>query len=250
MRVILRRLVFALALAWAVPASAQVAVSGSPGEVEVTGASTWTLSGFTVSSGSDRLLLVGVSSYDAIPNTVIFNTSENLTRIASCDATSVMGEHTSVWYLVAPTVTTANIVASYTGNEEGVMGALALTGVDSGTPVGTCGIDTINAETTFASPPSVSTSNSNGMVVAVMTAYQGGTITPSAGQTEQWEEENGAAAESGAGSTKAGGTGVTVNYTLSTASTGTLSAVPVNAAAGGGPVTPCTRALLGVGICE
>lgn len=244
----MRRLILAaLCALWPLTAAAQVATAGTPSEGESAGTTALSFS-HTVPAGSDRLLTVGCASYDQPPTAVTFNTSESLTECASC-AFNNGGERVSIWYRIAPTATTANIDVTFAASEEVVCGAVNFTGVDQVTPIGTGDTDGIASATTWDDPPSVSTSDSNGLVYTVIATFTAGTITPDAGQTEQWEEENAGARESGAGSTKAGGTGVVTNYTLTNNSSGAIAAMPINAAGGGGGGTPCTLTLLGAGKC-
>jgi len=88
-------------------------------------------------SGSDRLLLVGIHWSDATATvgTVVFNTSESLTRLGG----GIQGIlHSDIWYLIAPSVTTASLVITMAGATS--MGSLMaganwLTGTHQTTPL-------------------------------------------------------------------------------------------------------------------
>lgn len=84
----------------------------------------------TVSSGNNRLLLVGVSAEVSV-STITFN-GTSLTKLDDND----FGNYNSVWYLIAPTVTTANVVVTFagSGNLYPCVIATNFTDVDQTTP--------------------------------------------------------------------------------------------------------------------
>lgn len=111
----------------------------------------------TVSAGSDRCLVVPVA-FDLDGRTVsgiTFNGSENFVK--KSDHTYVTGApsmRTEFWYLINPTVTTANVVISIAGGTARFAGAVfAVTGCHQTTPLGTAvtsGSGTANASVTVA----------------------------------------------------------------------------------------------------
>ena len=91
-------------------------------------------SSFTFShtpAGTDRILLVYIAYKDSsdMDSTVVFNTTESLTRLNSALFESVM--FGSLWYLLNPTATTANVVVTLTGSTKAAIGAVSYTGVEA-----------------------------------------------------------------------------------------------------------------------
>ena len=91
-------------------------------------------SSFTFShtpAGADRILLVYIAYKDSTDaeSTVVFNTTESLTRLSqgSYGAT----QFGSLWYLLNPTATTANVVVTLTTAERAAIGAVSYTGVEA-----------------------------------------------------------------------------------------------------------------------
>ena len=91
-------------------------------------------SSFTFShtpAGADRILLVYVAYKNSadVDSTVTFNTTESLTRLSqgSYGAT----QFGSLWYLLNPTATTANVVVTLTTAERAAIGAVSYTGVEA-----------------------------------------------------------------------------------------------------------------------
>jgi len=91
-------------------------------------------SSFTFShtpAGADRILLVYIAYKDSsdVESTVVFNTTESLTRLSqgSYGAT----QFGSLWYLLNPTATTANVVVTLTTAERAAIGAVSYTGVEA-----------------------------------------------------------------------------------------------------------------------
>lgn len=96
-----------------------------------------------VSSGSNRLLVVCTgfqSSIDRAVTSVVFNTSESFTHVRADTRTDVWLYRGEIWYLVNPTVTTANVVVTYAGATDSAgisFSAIQLNGVHQTTPVNT-----------------------------------------------------------------------------------------------------------------
>lgn len=73
---------------------------------------------YTIASGSDRMLVVGVSLDTGYPFvSTVFNTTESLTNDRE-DKRPANSSYTSIWHRVAPSVTTADIVATKTGSTD------------------------------------------------------------------------------------------------------------------------------------
>ena len=101
-------------------------------------ASTLTFS-HTVASGSNQLLIVATSAFDVTdtdrPVTSVTFNGVSLTQIASSDQT-IQNITTELWYLVAPNVTTANVIVTFDGaNAAASAVATNFTNVDQTTPI-------------------------------------------------------------------------------------------------------------------
>src|SRR5579872_294098 len=96
---------------------------------------TATISAFNPGGAKNRLLVVGLTFGQGAPTglTVKYGAA-SLALVPSTSATNG-NAHTELWYLVAPSTTPSNIVATWTGNHDVVMGAVAFAGVDQFQPV-------------------------------------------------------------------------------------------------------------------
>lgn len=108
------------------------------------GVSTRTVS-VTVPAGNDRLLVCGTGARSTTAgNLVVSGMTYNGSAMTKAreDITGDLGgaefAGSSIWYLLAPTVTTANAVATWTGTISNIATAwcLPLSGVDPSTPIG------------------------------------------------------------------------------------------------------------------
>ena len=141
---------FLLFLLMATPAIAAIAFDATANhQASNTGTSeTWT---HTTSTGSDRILIVGVTTRGddgtAAPNGVTYD-SVSMTKIRD-DSYSV--SNSSLWRLVAPATGSNAIVVSWTTNAVRlVAGSMSFTGVDQTNP-----IDSDNGATGSSTAPSV-----------------------------------------------------------------------------------------------
>jgi hypothetical protein len=171
------------------------------------GSSSLTISNVAV-SGSNRLLLVGVSIEDAgeAVSSITWNGSEALAhdnRIV--DGTSARVE---IWKLVAPTAGTYNVVINFDQSLSGdaIAGAVAFTGVDQATPLGSFVSDSGNATSASVAIPCSSTDDLAFAVVATEDKTPGSF----SGDTEYWNASPGTSY--GAGGV---GAGTTPTKTLS-----------------------------------
>ena len=101
------------------------------------GASSLTFS-HTVNSGSDSILIVEVADRHGgagDPVASVTYGGQSLTLIGSADLPNT--ESAEIWYLLAPTVGTANVVVTLTGSCHFVAGATDYFGVNQTTPLGT-----------------------------------------------------------------------------------------------------------------
>lgn len=195
-------------------------------------------------TGSDRILLVYVvtATSTVAPTSVVFNGSENLTKIGEY-ATTASPEGTAfkvtLWALVAPTSTTANVVVTFASNT-GNVGAMGqcFTGVDQTTPYGSVETVQVTADASGAQPSLTlnSTTTTDLCVVGIgLGRLTGNTArTPGTGVTE----EIGHGANTYAGHaiwTKAGATTSTVvDGTLTTATSHRMVGVALKEVAAGG----------------
>jgi len=117
----------------AASANAAITVASTTQSAETTGPDAiHTISGFTVSPGSDRKLVLCVSWEQG--NTAIsatWNGSETFTIATN----SAMGRNSAILYLDDPTATTANIVVTFGGNTGSRIGVMSLTGAVDGVDV-------------------------------------------------------------------------------------------------------------------
>ncbi len=170
----------------------------------------------TVGSGTNRILIVGVSLVrgDATVSSVTYG-GVSLTSIG---ALSDSGNNTrmEMWKLVAPTAGTASIVVTLSAAKRIVGGAVSFTGVNQTVPHGTFASNSLSGG--GSSTPSVNVSGASGELVIDTLATQGDADPATASQTQQWSRDtsSGSGADViGGGSTKAGASSVTMSWTLS-----------------------------------
>lgn len=161
---------------------------------------------YTVGSGSNRILIVGVS---------IRNDARSVTSIAyGTQSLALAGNRTGtnarvqIWYLIAPNSGTNTITVNLSGNTEVVGGAVSLSGVNQSQDLATQFIGDANNNST----PSVSITPAtvNAWVVDTLAFRQrgssvadGATATVGAGQNPRWNTQ------SGYGNGEVGGAGST-----------------------------------------
>lgn len=233
------------------PASAAVTVCNTGVTVGGTAAASLTIS-FNA-TGCDFIFL-GVSQWRAtdLAPTATFNTVQSFTDFSHPSIADASGfRRATVFKLVNPNQTTANIVVSWVGSvDEAVIGATGWTGVDQTTPLGTAqvatsagGVDTLSVNVTGA--------------IGSFThdTYSGsadGALQSATNQTLRWREWAAIFTTEGGGASAAG-TGSAVTHTWSSIGFGGAAAnirivligVPINAAAAGGG--GARGLLLGVG---
>lgn len=168
-----------------------------------------TISGFTVASGSDRILIVGVGhrANTISVSGITWNTSESFTLISGSNATNSLSD---VWLykLLAPTETTADVVVSFSASATFAnAGVMYITGVDQTTPHGTAAIGAGESGTTATATV---TTAAGELVVDVV--FVGATaVTVGANQTSRWEIDS---TRSAGGSTQDGADGGVMTWTL------------------------------------
>ena len=217
----MKRLLLIFALL-SLPAWAQVAVDNtgkSAGGTNVSSGTGLTVTSFAVGSGSNRLLLCGVSSYESTNRTwtLTFNTNQPL---ALFDGNSVAEGGGTRWvrlfWLAAPANATASVVAKPNGSVgEAVVGCTSWTGVDQTTPLG--GTQKSQGVTSGANQvKSVTVSSATGNVVHDAISVDGpasGTGVTS-GQTSRWAQVAASDTTTGAGQSAAGAASVTMGWTI------------------------------------
>lgn len=182
---------------FAAAATAQIAINGTIGTAATTTGTTVTMTNYEVVSGTNQVLIVAVHlkpTDDDVTNSVTFN-STGLTKIGH--AVFDNDARVELWYLLSPTVTTANIVAtvSQSGNGKG-LAAICFTGVNQTTPFGTAVTNTVDG-----SSLSVTVSSNTGEVVLGAFTCDGcsaAEVSVQSPSTERWEFAADVAMNSGA----------------------------------------------------
>jgi hypothetical protein len=198
----------------------------------------------TVSSGSNRVLIVGVGIEDAA-NTVstLTNDGTGLTFHSrhACTPVSTI----EWWYQINPPVATANVVITLSGSEQFSGGITVVTGAHQTTPLGTAVYADAGGTCGSAANPSVTiTDGATGDLVIDLVMESLGGNTVGAGQTERYANTC-LASYCAHGSTEPGASSVTMSWTQG-ASDRHLGAVNIFQSAGGAAPVP-SGALLGVG---
>lgn len=165
----------------------------------------------TIASGTQRVLVVGiaVTDDDEYPNAVSFG-AQSMTRVAQQKGSGTEDINVSLWSLVAPLVSTANIVATFSSSQTGIVGGASnFTGVYQSQPFRA----TATATGTDTTPTVGISSNANDIVVDVVAINGAPATTVGSGQTQQYD----AASDSsitGSGSREGGGASVTMSWSL------------------------------------
>lgn len=141
----------------------------------------------TVPAGTNRLLIVVIHHEGTrVVNSVTFGGSA-LTRAIQVDSGNTSRAQVQVWYLVAPAVSTANVIVTYSANQDwdGIT-VLNYTGVHQESPIGNTAGQTIGTASTAASQ-SLTTKNYDSIILAAITGPGGNTspMTPGTGMTER-----------------------------------------------------------------
>ena len=156
------------------------------------------------SSGTDRILIVGVSPNAGQTVSSVDYGGETLTEIRSDDAGGLA--HSSLWYLVDPTTGSNSVDVTLSAADDVVIGAISFLGVDQTNP-----IDVHNGNTGNSANPSVSltTTVDDDLIVDVVGSLDG-PLLAGLGQTQRWGLTEGTTA--GGGSTKTvGAPGLSTN---------------------------------------
>jgi hypothetical protein len=215
---------------WAIGAVPVRPSGGSPPVVDATSTATTAIDSLTFShtiSGSDRLLLVGISfnpNQNEVVSSVTFNGSP-LSLVGT--ATYSNDARAEIWQLVGPDLGTHDVVVTFdaTLRYGAVAGAMSFTGVNQSTPLGTfAGNNGFSA-----GPATVNVSSGTNQTVFDTVACESCTsFTAGAGQTEIWNESASGGSVMGAASTEPGAATVTMSWTLGSSDYWAIGAVPIN----------------------
>lgn len=197
-----------------------------------------------VSQGSDRYLLCAVHWTAASPtpetvSSVTFN-GTSLTSIEKVGGTAGFPT-VELFALVAPAVTTANVVVtmSVAVTFQLIAGCVTFSGVNQSTP--TSGyLEQTGTISPDGQPSLTVTSATDDMVLNALTTDGDGSVTVGGGQTTQWINL-GSSAAAGHGSTEPGASSVTMSYSeLASFTEYAHAAINIQQATGGGgpDVTP------------
>lgn len=161
----------------------------------------------TTGTGSDRLMLVGVSTRDRTVSSVTYGGTA-LTLVGA--QTSNGNAKTAIYRLIAPASGTANVVVTLSGNpgKGAVVGVMTFTGVNQTTPLGTYA-SAVGNSTTAA----LNVTSSNSELVFNVVSAQNVNVNNVAGQTQRWNV-NTASENTGAGATKPGSATTSLSWTL------------------------------------
>lgn len=139
-----------------------------------------TIPNFNAGTGTNRLLLVGVSANDANVASISFG-GVPLAQVAA----SFWNNDAEFWYMVNPSGT-ANLVVTMKGATSAVVGAYAFTGVDQTNPIPTVATN----HNMLGSSPSISiTTKFSGSWVIDLPSIYGGSTLGSPSCTQHWDAD-------------------------------------------------------------
>jgi uncharacterized repeat protein (TIGR01451 family) len=165
-------------------------------------------------SGSDRILIVGVSIFRNSSQSVssVTYAGTGLTYVGS--STYANEVRTEIWRLMAPATGANNIVVTLSSSAAFVAGASSFTGVHQTTPLGS-----FFSATNDSGNPSVNVTgvNTGEVVIDTLGVRDITTATVGAGQTQRWNRQTTGDKVVGAGSTepRGGSSTVTMSWSLS-----------------------------------
>jgi MSHA biogenesis protein MshQ len=184
-------------------------------------------------SGTDRLMLVGISTAGAVSGLTIISVVWDPTGVD--EALTLVGSQTQsagdakmwIYQKLAPTTGTNTLRVRFSsGLKAKVVGVVSFTGVDQSTPLGTF----VSAQG-LSNSASVSVTSATGELVFDTVAVEdAASMTVGANQTQLWNLQSGATL--GGGSTEAGAASVTMSWSPSSSEKWAIGAVPIKPAAG------------------
>src|SRR2546427_236510 len=182
----------------------------------------------TVAAGSNRLLIVGISTTDSTcctttHDSVTYNTVQTMTKISEVTGGS---DKVSIWKLVDPATGANNVVVTLSAPTNVKGGAPSWSNVDQTTPVGTAATNTWSSNF-----PSVTVASAAEEVVhdtiGANVDQDEGAVTVGAGQTERWNIRT---SHTGGGSTEVGAASVTMSWTMVKNTSWAIVGVPIKPA--------------------
>ena len=181
----------------------------------------------TVNPGSYGILIVSVAMHDDTNTNNVSSVTYGGTPLTLVDADASSKTRAEMWYLLAPTTGTADIVVTLSGATNFTAGATNFYGVDQSTPFGP--VTTGNG----SGDPSVAVASATGELVVDVIADRDidpGGVTVGADQTTLWVHENGTDSKdaTGASSYESGAASVTMDWTTVGAGAGEWAAVAIS----------------------
>lgn len=214
---------------WAIGAVPIKPSGGSAPAVDSATSDTTAISSLTFShdsSGTDRLLLVGVS-FNPNQGETVSSVTYNGTALSFVgSATHSNDARIEIWQLVAPDTGTHDVVVTFSAELQygAVAGAQTFTGVHQTTPLGTF----VGANDISAGPATVDVSSaSNELVFDTVACETCTSLTAGAGQTERWNLSWADGSVMGAASTEPGASTVTMSWNLGSSDYWAIGAVPI-----------------------
>ena len=113
---------------------ASVAVEASA-KTSASSVTTTTITSFNPGGAKNLVLVVGLTFGQGAPTGITVKYGAVSLSLAAGTSATNGNAHTEIWYLTNPSSTPANIVATWTGSHDAVMGATAFSGADQLTPV-------------------------------------------------------------------------------------------------------------------
>ncbi|MBM2811232.1 MAG: hypothetical protein HW416_1991, partial [Chloroflexi bacterium] len=187
----------------------------------------------TTSSTSDRLMLVGVSIGEDSPPSVSSVTYNGSSLTFKGSVQSIDGGIVEIWYLVAPSDGTHNVVVNLSGSGDANVGVMTFTGVDQTTPLGA-----FASASGDATSGSATVSSATGeLVFGVVTVNAlDQNLVPGAGQTERWDLFTGVESNGGS-STEAGAASVAMSWSWSDSTGWAIGGVSIKASSSAPTIT-------------
>ncbi len=188
-------------------------------------------------AGNNRVLLVGISTFDQTGVSMVRYSGTALTRVGAGQTCLGNRCRVEIWQLTAPALGTNSVTVTLSGNASGVAGAVSLTEVDQTTPIEASSYSNASGVGNATPAVTVTTLSNNAWLMDTLAAETTDPATPAGGQIARW---NGSNQIRGAGSTKgpmspAGAT--SMNWTLGSSSRWAIGAVAVKPANTGGGIS-------------
>ena len=191
--------------------------------VSSAGGSTSSFSWSHTCSGSNRILLLGITWYDS-GDTVSAVTYNSVAMTAVPSSTVTNGQYTAIlYYLLAPTTGSNTVAVTFSGSVfDFGGGAISFTGVDQSTPLGTA-----NTASGTSTTPSVNISSATDEIVLdTLIITHSGSLTVDGSQTQRWNSTGGGYTKY-AGSTEAGASTTTMSWSNSTSQAWGITGVSI-----------------------